>query len=123
MDSCVAGIPGCNWGEEEARRGMNYAKQDELLTRHLRWHQVMETRELKGALIALLTVITQPSQPGVRVVGALVPAITPEEPLPNRGSVETQTGETQTLESEKCSKCGFKLGGTTCRRMHEGVRV
>jgi hypothetical protein len=117
-EKCDAGIPGCEWTYDI--KGMSYAKSDEVLTRHLRVHQIMETRRLADALLAVLgslaptrySVSPQPTPASPEPAVDRVPeVVTPEV-------VAQPSGTQKSGNSVLCPDCGFRLGGSTCQSIH-----
>lgn len=92
---CIADIPGCDWGDAEAHRGMNYAKQDEILTRHLRWHQIMETRRMATAL-----------EDFARAQGRLQTAVVAGNPV---YAAPPAPSRDLSAVGPRCPECGFGL--------------
>lgn len=95
MDECITGIPGCTFGNAEAMRGMNYAKQYEIVMKHLQWHLVMETRRMAEAMESLANALRGSQE---RPEPTVVPG-SGERPIPR--PTESVNG--------RCIRCGFPV--------------
>lgn len=91
---CIGGIAGCKFWFKTS--DFSYAKSDEILTRHLRLHQIMETRRLAEATEGVLRALSGTPERPKRAVEPVHAA-----PVNGVGLTESVNG--------RCIRCGFPV--------------